>query len=437
MSLNKNILSAVCLLAYVATSQSAIQYDAAANRIWVTDYPAAMPCTPERLAAAGRIFGWNFIHYDPAQAAWRLEADLCIGADDGSDTFFQLGSSNAPLATLILNGNLFVCPSGTNTFTGQPGVNRLTLGASDNPNVSAVLKIASTQGNEHSIYIGVNPLTPQIYKGRPIARPAYSGQLHMFNSTITALIQDAEHAMGNAAYGNNHVFLTGSSIRLHNSEISWCKGTLAHGLAGYVDLRIENTVFAHGRTALSRYKETASRNNLITGCTFRDCGIALESPNHLVVMTGCRFENNRHNWKTDNCKELILIDCHVALSGEPDIFGITDFAVKNKWRPKVVLKRHVPVTVKDESGKPVAGAAVKIVGRAGRQGWTVASDRHGRADVLVIERVAQAVAGADQPEITECSYDIFVSREGYAPTERRDFRPWSDRKPLVMFMTPA
>ncbi len=419
-------------MAYVAASPAAIQYDAAANRLWITDYPAAMPCTPERLAAAGRIFGWNAVRYDAEQAAWRVEADLCIGTDDGSDTFFQLGDTRNPQTTLILNGNLFVCPSGTNAAAGRIGVNRLALGASHNSNISAVIKIASAKGNEHSVYIGVNPLHSQVYKGRPIARPAYSGELHMFNSKITALIPDAEHAMGNAAYGNNNVFLTGRSIRLSNSEISWCKGCLAHGLVVHLDLRIENTVFAHGRTVMSRYKETASKNNLITGCVFRDCGIALESLHHLVVMTGCRFENNRRNWKMDNCRELVLMDCEIGRTAQPDIYGISDYAAKNKWQPKIIMKRHVPVLVQDKDGLPISGAMIKIIDRADKQAITVAAGKDGAAEVLLMERMEQAVFGSDQPEITEYAYDIYVSRVGYTPAERRDFRPWSDRADVIV-----
>lgn len=421
-------------MAYIAPSQSAIQYDAAAKRLWVTGHPAAMPCTPARLAEADGEFGWNVVQYDTELAAWRINADLCIGTDDGSDTFVQFGSSNTPCEAVILDANLFVCPSGTNAVTGQPAVNRLTLGCADNTNISAVIKIACEKGREHSVYIGVNPLNPQIYKGRPIARPAYSGELHMFNSRITAMIQDANHAMGNASYGNNNVFLAGSSIRLHNSEISWCKGCLAHGLVAYLGLRMENTVFAHGRTALARYKETASKNNLITGCTFRDCGIALESINSLAVLSGCRFENNRRNWKMDNCRELVLIDCDIRPPDEPDIYGVSAYAAKNGWQPKVVIKRHVPVLVQDKDGLPINGAMIKIIDRADKQAITVATGKDGVAEVLLLERTEQAVAGADKLEITECNYDVFAGKEGYSAAGRRDFRPWSDRGDVIIVL---
>jgi len=422
---------AIAVVWSAGLAPAAVQYEQAQNRIWITDYPEAMPCTLERLLVADQAFGWNKIRYDESQAAYWVDADVCIGTDDGSETYVQMGASNVPRTTVILNGNLFVCPGRKDEKTGRTCVNRLTLGYPADTNGSVILKVASEKGNEHSVYVGVRPEGKHAYS-------RYNGQLHMFHSEITALIQDAEHALG-APFGQYHLFLTGDSIHIKNSAISWVKRCLAYGLVMHLDTRIENTVFAHGRKALARYKETSSKNNLVTGCTFRDCETALDSPNHLVVLTGCRFERNQRNWVMNNCKELTLIDCEIEPPLKGNEYGRTDYAKKRGWHPQVVIKRHVVVAVRDEAGQPVENAVVTVRERLNGKRLEVATGKDGSTGgedsgrgLLLVERIERVMEGSDQPEVLNFIYDIHVKAEGFNAGEKSDYRPQTNWERVVV-----
>ncbi len=430
----KKWLSACLAVCCAGLAHAGAHYDAAANRIWVTDYPAAAPCTLATLARIDRICGWNKVHLETG-GVYRVDADLCIGADDGTETFFNIGAAASPCDTLVLNGNLFVLPCGMNAATGRTGINRLTLGSAADSNLSAVIQVASSSNAPHSVYVGVKP------EGRH-ARGLYSGQLHMFNSKITALTQDAAHALG-APFGYGGVYLAGDSIRIRNSEISWAKGCLAAGLVMHLDTRIENTVFAHAGSALSGYKETPHKHNLITGCTFRDCEVALKSPHSLAVFSGCRFERNRRNWVVDNCMELTLMGCVIAPPLESNLYGRTDYAKAKQWQPRVVIKHDVAVMVRDPAGQPVANATVTITGRADGQLVVFTTGADGGVGGLasrgarLLARIESAVEGSEQPAVENFNYDLQAEAHGFQPGARLDFQPWAHPEGVVLVLPQA
>lgn len=414
---------ALIIICWAGLALAGIHYDAGNNRIWVTDYPAAAPCNLSLLARIDRICGWHKVHYDASNGIYQVNADLCVGADDGTETYFDIGSPDEPRPCLVLNGNLFVCPCGTNSATGRVGINRLTLGSAVDSNINAVIQVDCATNNEHSVYIGVRP------EGKR-ARGLYSGQLHMFNSRITALVQDAEHALG-APFGYGNVYLAGDSIRIQNSEISWCKGCLTAGLVMHLDTRIENSVLAHAKSALCGYKETPHKHNLITGCVFRDCETVVQSPHTFLVITDCRFERNRRNWTVDNCREFILVGCEIQPPLEADLYGRTAYAAGKNWQPQVLIKRRVQFIVQDQAGRPVPNAAVAISGGMDGERMMFQTDaagvagvNAGRSGILLTARLEKAVEGSSVPEAVDFQYDIRVQAAGYQTAESIGYYPW-------------
>lgn len=421
----KRLTPAIMTLVCAGMIQAGAHYDALHNRIWVTDYPAAAPCDLATLARIDRQGGWGKVRFDPDAGSYAINADLCIGAGDGTETYFQIGSPDEPRAALILDGNLFVCPCGTNSATGRVGVNRLTLGSAADTNISAAIRLDCATNNEHSVYIGVRP------EGRR-ARGLYSGQLHMFNSRITALVQDAEHALG-AAFGFGNVYLAGDSIRIINSEISWCKGCLTAGLVMHLDTRLENSVLAHAKSALCGYKETPHKHNLITGCVFRDCETAIQSPHSFLVISDCRFERNRRNWTVDNCREFTLVGCDIQPPLGANLYGRTAYAAEKNWQPQVLIKQRVRIVVQDQAGRPVANAAVTISGGMDGERMMFQTDaagiagvNAGRSGILLAARLEQAAEGSSLPETADFKYDIRIQAEGYQPADIAGYDPWRD-----------
>lgn len=419
-------LVGAALLALSCVAQAAVFLDEPANTIWVVDYPFEHPCTMDLVLTVDRANGWERVTYDETSDSFTVRASLHIGANHGTDTYFQLGSKRHPNVTLVVHGDVHVRPSwveGQNPPSEKGRfLNRLTMGDRDDRTVSATIKIASDRGDEHSFYVGAI-----LHRGR--FRPVYSGQLHMHNSVITALVQDGAHALG-AAEGHGHVYLSGESIHLFGSRISWVKNVITSGLVMHLDTRVENCVFEHGKIALYRYKETSHKHNLIRGCTFRHCETALHAPNSFALFSDCKFEDNDHNWVLTECRDLVLIDCEYDIPKKGNVYGRTDQAKRRGWYPLLKSRRHIVVEVVDEDGKPVVHASItvprklegdRIVAVTGQDG--TAGRRGGENAILLTDVTIQVTDDLTQPDIQEHTYDISVTADGFHPGSVLGFRP--------------
>ena len=104
------LLSLVWFACAAAAAHAAAYYDETARCIRVADFPKYAPCTPATLLRMDRLYGWGKVRYDAATDTYTIAADLFIGSDDGSETYFQLGSAAHPRETLVMRGELVVCP---------------------------------------------------------------------------------------------------------------------------------------------------------------------------------------------------------------------------------------------------------------------------------------------------------------------------------------
>ena len=108
-----------------------VQYDSRHNILWVTDFPAGFPCTLERLLSADAACGWGKVSWHDRDNTYTIDAHLYIGADDGTDTYFQLGTRTDPAPTLVVNGATTGIPVSGGSFSKKivlsPGANTLRV----------------------------------------------------------------------------------------------------------------------------------------------------------------------------------------------------------------------------------------------------------------------------------------------------------------------
>jgi len=429
-------LPAVAAL-FAATAAGGIVYDAAVDAYRVVDYPEAHPCTLTLLAQMDALLGVGKMTRDAETGVRTLSCNLAIGANDGTETYFRIGTPERPRETLVLRGNLYVCPyyvAGENPherwWHAPQRVNRLTLGHVRNPDIRATLKFdASTPPQERWLVTGERP-------GPGGAHTiGHGGQLVVRNGLITALQQSkGGEIAGLRLRGDGFVFI--------NSTLSWVKGMMTYG--GYPGWRklvqVEGSTFAHGGVALVGGKHELSNCRLVA------CDTAvLDYGSVDVVLENCTFESNRHNWRLRfpgrGEPGLVCIDCDIGppQAGNPMSQDKTASIRKLEAKgvplrnPQFLSQRHVVVRVLDAAGRPAPDAEVAI--RAEQPGAGIDEGRRYRTDaagctprqacaqaVLLPERRQTVAAGQAEPPIETFSYVITARADGRSASAS-GFRP--------------
>lgn len=417
-------LLAACMLA--APAAAGILYDAGLDCIWVTDFPPGFPCTLKRLAAVDAANGWGKVRYDAEARAWRIDCHLMVGSNDGTTTYFQIGSREDAEETLLLRGNLYVAPfwiEGENPgkYWQVPLIeNRVTLGRADDASVRTALKFANRKRGEFGPRVGEFPPTMT----KDVKR--FGGQLHAYNSVITSAIQDTEHACATFR-------LTGQEIVLVNSELSWSVDDLAYGLNASLprkSIRVENTLFAHAGGSVNNGTVT------LVGCTLRDLGCAVSDSGGIdATLIDCTLERNVRNWQlrfTSN--GITCIDCDIRPSARGELLKAqASGAAGEKRYGAVTLRRHVVVEVVDAEGRAVPGATVNVkcelrVSEAATNA-SQTTDANGRtpgkgADkAVLLTESTERVTDSGEPQVRVFSYAITVGAKGFAPATLDGFRP--------------
>jgi len=353
----------------------------------------------------------------------------------GADTYFQLGRADAPNETLIVQGHVSVYPyfvKGANAaqlYSSRAAVNRLTLGCATNPAVRATLKIASAPGREHTLYCGGDPGL--------LSWGALGGQLHVYNSTITAALADETHAFGAndpVQRSGPHVVMRGG-VTMRNAVISWFKGVaLWSARSDYVAVR--DTVFEHGDSA---FINSAGAEWDLRGCVFRQLRTAVLDWGGPVraTLTACAFSNNLVNWKLlKPDSRLVCVDCVFDDAANKRSYGA--FAAQGKAGvkpPTFVSRRHLVVRALTAADTPVTNALVRV--ECEQAGWEhvvfhgqARTDAAGRTPgpeseqaILVTDVIEKAAAVAGKPEATRYTYAITVTAPGFEPSVRRGFQP--------------
>jgi len=414
-----------CFLAALAccgrTGTSGVLFDAGRNAILVTDYPAKHPCTLSRLAVFDRAFGWGKIRHDPASKTYTCNCQIVIGANDGSETYFQIGSAEYPDETLVMHGNLYVQPywiekenSELRWWNAPARINRLTIGSADNTNVQGILKFAP----ENSLTVG------QAANGRT----GRGGQLFIYNSCVTAL--DPARGFGiKGARGYASLSQVGADGHvLVNARVTHARGYICGGMSpGWNKIfKVENTVF-------SNFGYMAPEKAEFADCIFEGAqAAALRDRGSMhIEVSNCTFRNNERNWELIYSDQgLTLIDCEWDTPRRPDKFRAWTFPGGKKQYPKLSVRRHVVVEAVDAGGKPVKDASVSFnpeqdgcdlilrpVLKTDAQGRTPGKGRTGA--LLLTDFIKSATDREDQPALQSFTYSITAEISGKKATASR------------------
>ncbi len=418
------------LLFNTASVMAGVVFDRAANTLRVTGYPESNPCRPETLLRVDRMNNWGIVTYNQSNGDYRVDADLQVGWNDGSRTYFQLGDKDNRAETMVVNGNVIVYPfriKGENPRDAAHCVNRLTLGVPGAPAARAVLKIESAPDKRHGLYVRECPALAA--GGKKFSRhAAQGGQLHVYNSRITAAREDAKHAFAGG-------LLYGESVVLSNAVIAWFNGVATYGLHRDCSI-VAQTVFEHGGSAMINYGWVAR------GCVFRDLQSAVRDwggPIH-AELYDCLFEGNRQNLRLTIAGSVVnAVDCEFGRGTLPDLIRNERQTREGRGLPALVSHRHVRMAVTDEDRRPIQNARVVCRLLADDHDlnaitrWEGVTDAAGmtpgRGDagavVLAEYRVRAAENTNAPPERTDFEYEINVQADGYAPATPKLFKPVS------------
>lgn len=403
----------------VLPADGGVYLDPTRDAIVVVDYPASLPCTPAHLAAMDRACGWGRVEYDLASQRCVLTGNLIIGANDGSETVFQVGAPDRPHETLIMHGNLYIHPyfiqgeNGTVYWKTPKRMNAVILGDKADKSINAALLFACTPSNRWTLFVGKLP-----WQDSKLTQ--WGGGIYVYNSRIEPLNSAPGHEIGDNVRG---VYM-GSTV-LENARIAGVKGML-YGMSIAVhtpelkDYSIRDTVFENVEIPL------ANGTHKLSGCQFINCGTAVMDRGGLdAELTNCRFQSNNVNWSlTYSNKGLVLVDCTWDQPRQTDRYGVMRTNKTGKVQcPKLSVRRHVVVEVKDAEGKPVAGAKISITpeqeGSESLQIQKHKTDAQGRTPgpgesgaILLTDYVKTATEQRDQPTLAEFSYTITVARDG-------------------------
>lgn len=316
--------------ALAAGGFAGIWHDPESDTIYVADFPQSYPCTPAQLAAADRMFGWNKVRRDPIAGVYMVGGNLFIGANDETDTYFQIGNAAALRETMSVAGNVFISPrwiKGENRENhwcqGRPRVNRLTVGDANNVSVNACLKIA---GN--------------LSCGNSKASQYWGGQLCVYNGKLSV---DGEINV----FGDRNVFDKAiiSDYRHFRivGELWWKK-----------DINIvKNSVFRNAGIGLDNLRD----EHLFENCIFTHCRTGMVVVSGATRLADCVFANNQIHWDLRGTNPVILLDCVVG-----------EAAQSNKYSshtgtgpcPSVRTMRHLRIKAAGDDGQPITDAEVVI-----------------------------------------------------------------------------
>ena len=408
-----------------------IVYNEQYNALWVTDFPGEFPCDMQRLTAVDRMHEWGKVAYDKATDTYTVSCDLMIGTNDGTETYFRIGSKEHPKETVVMKGHVGVAPywiKGENEgeyYRVPTLVNRLTLGDAKDKSVTAALKFDCETRGQYGLMIG--GFLPAWEK----KAQQHGGQLHVYNSTITAARQDRDHALGLPTRGN--ILLSGDDIVLENATISWVAGFVGYGLASGLGRtrRIVDTVFENSGVGLVNGK------NEVVGCTFRNMGDAVIDWGSIdATLIDCTLEGNDRNVTLRYTKKgVVCIDCNIGAPKKGDVFDPrTTASLKTKNYGEFVSRRHVVVEVVDGNGKPIPGAEVNVKCEQGVpetvENWKHAVNAAGKTpakgekdSILLTEVVKKCTDTPNEPKVTEYSYAVAASAAGYADNTANGVKP--------------
>lgn len=426
MNIKHKIIIAALLSVSTWPALAGITYDPATNVIQVMDYPEDAPTTLDTILAADRQNGWGKVSYDKAADTYTVEASLWIGIDQGLGTFMQIGRPDHPRETLIIHGNVWVKPPRLSLKRPDDRysvVNRLTLGNPTNAAIRATLKIACLTRGQYAVQVGDG------WTRR--------GDLHMYNSVITALTPDQDHQLGPQGW-------YGSDLRVINSTLSWINGTFMYAVQNGNGV-VEGSTFEHGGIALQNGIQYA-RN-----CVFRDLDIAVAEGGCLnATLVGCTFVTNQQNWTLGSVQSegITLIDCRVGLPKQPYRINKNNMTTEQARQPGVTVypvyreRRSLVIHVVGARGKGVPDAFVHVTcpkapaevthGLTLTDAKGLTPDKLENKAILITSKKLQATEDPARPQAFSLLYTVTVQAKGYQEQILRISQGQNLSRPLVV-----
>jgi len=169
----------------------------------------------------------------------------------------------------------------------------------------------------------------------------------------------------------------------------------------------------------------ADGTHKLSGCKFIHCGTAVLDRGGIdAELTDCLFQSNNVNWSlTYTGKGLVLVDCAWDQPRQADRYAVWTNKTGGVQRPKLSVRRHVVVAVKDAGGQPAAGAEISVM--AEQEGSELPpiqkykTDAKGRTPgpgepgaILLTDYIQTATEQPDRPALAEFTYTITAARGG-------------------------
>lgn len=388
-----------------------ITYDPTARIIALQSFPEDAPATLDHVLAADRQNQWNVVTYDQTTDIWRVNASLYIGSANDLGTFMQIGRAGHPCETVIVKGDVWIKAPKTSGLRpdGHLAIaNRLTLGCATNPAIAATLKIDCFRAGEYALVLG----------SRTGGQWSAGSDLHVYNSTITALTPDKDHMFaGSKEFDGDKPAWYGTDIRLINSTISW----MHNWYAPCYQMVLEGTTLENINGSW-RHGGQIARN-----CIFRNWSSAAAVNG---CFTKCVFTNNDCNWAMDGQSGgITMIDCRVGPQKTPIRIR------KNNITPEEAIKARSPVypiyceiaplviRVADRRGRPISNAWVNVsyaedstavqngLAITDGQGLTPADPEQDA--ILITRKKLLATDTPNQPQSFAFNYAVTVQARGY------------------------
>lgn len=293
-----------------------VEYNKESNTIFVKNYPQDMPCTLENVLQSDTMNDWNKIKYDEKTKTYTINANLVIGSDDGSTTYFQIGTDSQPETTVVMHGDIVLYPDHPPIKENEKwsvymrkkaheAVNCLRIGSLANPAIKTTIKFADTK----TFMVGNAPNA---------AKRPYSGEFYLYNATVTALDPDNGARIGP---NRDYTWVTAYKAEIVGCKIMWFRNGI-NGIHGWEGRHlIKDTEYHNCGNGINGYIGSPRHSRKLVNCKFINCAQALNGfsgggKDSVVVLENCEFSNNQRNWANIRNLKLILKNCVIGKPAE-------------------------------------------------------------------------------------------------------------------------
>ena len=384
-------LTGIAAVFMVRAGEASIQYNAERNIIWVADYPESFPCSLDRVLKADRLHGWGVVTYEASNDTYTVNAELRIGADSGSDTYFLIGDTDHIKPTIIMTNDLVVM-NGKKAIEMAGSKNLLSIGSRHGNSITPVLRFAAGRG----LYCSQVPADkqPKDPLGRTFTSGGPGADVEIYNTLITC--SQPDNKFGGCWLRGNSIVLKETRI-LRSAESVYLHSQEKQPVIENVVLEDCNTGFGH----FWGWQGTSAK-----GCVFRNCRTALSNPNR-VLFQNCRFENNVQNWTIENAEKVGFLDCSLGVPQK-------ESEIKTG---EVEINSSLTFEVKDSRGNPVANARITARDAQNQLQQQAFSGKDGKATIVLAEKKIAGSGDVTKPAVTQYAYALSVSADKFKPIE--------------------